>query len=191
MLHYFKIFILSVLCDLLVTCYFWGGGEYHVYSHLKCIIIESKQIYVLFSSLSLSLSLSISLSLSHGKCPITPPPTDLWIWIHQCIMKLSCGIFNEISREAINLYFKLTHFPFNWYWRAVRKRRTRWKWPRKFLLIKDASDNWLFVYKDDTSRTAISFGLEPFVSVHECVFYMSTRRQPTVTVNSCGLQRHA
>ena len=26
----------------------------------------------------------------------------------------------------------------NRYWRAVRKRGTRWKWPRKFLLIKDA-----------------------------------------------------
>ena len=32
----------------------------------------------------------------------------------------------------------MKHFPLNRYWRAVRKRGIRWKWPRKFLLIKDA-----------------------------------------------------
>ena len=46
------------------------------------------------------------------------------------------------------------------------------------------------MYKDDTSGTVISFELGPFVSFHECVFYMSTRCQPAVAVNSYKLQRH-
>ena len=46
------------------------------------------------------------------------------------------------------------------------------------------------MYKDDTIGTVISFELGPFVSFHECVFYMSTRCRPAVAVNIYKLQRH-